>query len=240
MKRGLLVDLESVKAVASPERSGTYTSLFIRKISIRVTWLLTRTNLTPNHVTLASFAFSLLSAAFFTGGTWPCYLVSALFLHIKLVLDCVDGELARAKSLRTRGGALLDEVVDRLGDIAVIGAITWAAYRSNPSAYVWLIGFVALGGTFLRLDIGTKVSLLRQSSEVPIDVKALRRDVKFRRFLIVGGDVNILVITVFAIFNRPFLGLILIAFATFADSAMRFAINYKSFLPGDRRADPDG
>lgn len=233
------MDLESVKAIALPETTGTAESALIRKISIPITWLLIKTNLTPNHVTLASFVLSLLSAAFFLGGSWIHSLIAALLLNLSTVLDYVDGEIARAKSLSTSGGALLDEFTDRLGRIVVIGAITWAAYNSDASPYIWLCGFVALGGTFLVLCTGRKVSSLRQNSKTSTGVKVWRRDSKLRKFLISGDTAHMLFITVSAIFNHLFVGLILIALSSFADAALRFAINYRSFRLSDKQMNPD-
>jgi phosphatidylglycerophosphate synthase len=236
MRKGMSMDRESAKDTAVPDGTVTYTAAFIRTISKRVAHLLTRTNLVPNHITLASFVLSLLSVVFFLSGTWTHSLIAALLLNLSLVLDYVDGDLARAKSLSSRSGALLDEFTDKLGHIVIIGAITWAAYRGNPSAYVWLVGFAALGGPFLVGFTGMKVRQLRRDSKVPIDMKALKRDIKFRRLFISGSDVHVLFITISAILDHLLLGLVLIACSSFADSAVRFMTNYRSFQSGDRHA----
>ena len=76
-------------------------------VSIRMVWLLMKTAVTPNQVTLFSFMVGGLSALFFHSGL---VLWGFLCFEFFYVLDAVDGQLARAKGITSIGGAFLDEL----------------------------------------------------------------------------------------------------------------------------------
>jgi hypothetical protein len=85
---------------------------------------LRRTPLTPNQVTFASLVVALGGAALMVvWPTWVGLIVAAVVLQASYVLDCVDGQLARLKSMSTPVGAHLDFLMDELKAFAVLGAV---------------------------------------------------------------------------------------------------------------------
>ncbi len=65
---------------------------------------------TPNQVTAVSVVFGLAAAYGFSLGTSPGLVLGGLLLEISLILDCVDGQLARAKNMASDLGRLIDGV----------------------------------------------------------------------------------------------------------------------------------
>ncbi len=94
---------------------------FHRPIAAAFTALISKTGISPNQITLMSLltgwtgAFFLFQAFFNPTLLGPAaWLLSAFFLFSAVILDCADGQLARARGGGTRLGRLLDGFVDVL------------------------------------------------------------------------------------------------------------------------------
>ena len=76
----------------------------------------------------------------------------ALCLALSLVLDTADGRLARLQGTCSAAlGRWLDQVLDELADLALHGAIAWAAFVSDGRP-IWLIlGILYASGKYLFL-----------------------------------------------------------------------------------------
>jgi len=79
-----------------------------RRISIRLTYLLVKTNITPNQVSIASMAIGLIGGVIFLFGSYWHSIIGAVFLQGHMILDMVDGEMARYKKLESIEGKYLD------------------------------------------------------------------------------------------------------------------------------------
>ena len=98
----------------------------VRPISRRITPIAVRLGLAPNTVTVISLlAGAGAVAAALTGTRWG-YLATAVLMLVSLVLDCVDGEVARWTHRYSKAGAWLDAVGDRVKEYAVWFAVAWA------------------------------------------------------------------------------------------------------------------
>lgn len=98
----------------------------VRPISRRITPIAVRLGLAPNTITVVSLlAGAGAVVAALTGSRWG-YLVTAVLMLVSLVLDCVDGEVARWTHRYSKGGAWLDAVGDRVKEYAVWFAVAWA------------------------------------------------------------------------------------------------------------------
>ena len=87
-------------------------------------YFLRRTPLTPNQITFASLVVALGGAAILiVWRTWAGLIAAAAVLQASYVLDCVDGQLARLKSMSTPVGAHLDFLMDELKAFALLGAV---------------------------------------------------------------------------------------------------------------------
>ncbi len=107
---------------------GPVSRLINRRISTRITRMLVRLGVSnPNAVTLFTGALGVLSAL-------PYLLVDPLMaalagflVQLSSILDGVDGEIARMLGRKSRFGAYLDAVTDRIVDIASFGFASYAA-----------------------------------------------------------------------------------------------------------------
>ncbi|MBI2186194.1 MAG: CDP-alcohol phosphatidyltransferase family protein [Acidobacteria bacterium] len=108
----------------------------IRRVSVPLTRQLVRLPVTANHVTLAGLALSVAAgAAFASGGYWAA-LAGAACYYASTVLDCSDGEVARAKYCESSFGCWLETAADYASYVFAWAGITMAALRANLySAY---------------------------------------------------------------------------------------------------------
>ncbi len=112
---------------------GFFSTFVLRKISRSFTSALVETRIKPNTVTLISMVFGLLAAYIAAQGK---YLVAAIAFLFSLVLDCVDGEIARYKNQFSPLGAWLDALGDRIKEFTYIGGLIYSINTSN----VWWLG----------------------------------------------------------------------------------------------------
>ena len=84
---------------------------------------------TPNQVSF--FAISVAAGGCATLILWRSWLgliVAGLLLQLAYVIDCVDGQLARLKSMASPVGALLDFMLDEVKAFMVIAAAATRLY----------------------------------------------------------------------------------------------------------------
>lgn len=122
---------------------GFYSTVVLRRLSWRCTDLALRLRLTPNAVTLLSLGIGLLAAGLVATGERAGMVAGAVLLQLCLVIDCVDGELARYRRRFSRFGAWLDATTDRVKEFAVIAALAGAAWRQGHD--VWWLAALAVG-----------------------------------------------------------------------------------------------
>jgi phosphatidylglycerophosphate synthase len=121
------------------------TILIINPINIRLARLIGRTSITPNQLTVFSFLV-LIAAAYCLASLQRWVQVSGGFLVlIAYLFDCLDGDLARLKGLKSPLGAMLDPMLDRFGEFAIILGVAINGWRITQD-YKWLIGGILLVG----------------------------------------------------------------------------------------------
>jgi phosphatidylglycerophosphate synthase len=122
------------------------TLLFTNEVSLITTWLLLRSSVTPNQVTIGSILCALLCGIFYAFGM---FLWGSFFLFISHMLDCTDGNLARAREVFSPFGRWLDFIGNRTGEVFIFLGVAFYFYRTeNPD--LWII-LTLMGSIFLLL-----------------------------------------------------------------------------------------
>lgn len=85
-----------------------YARIVCRKISAYFSWVFSRTPITPNQVSLLMILSGIIGGVFLAMPGYINGLLGALFLHLFLILDCTDGEVARIKRKFSSKGKFLD------------------------------------------------------------------------------------------------------------------------------------
>lgn len=137
---------------------------FNRGISARLSALLVRTPLTPNHVTTLSMGAGLWAGYFFSHGTRGSMLLGAVFLQLAFILDNCDGDIARAKGLQSRFGMWYDFTADLLVDLALWSGLALGAVSLGvPGASVrwwWAAAMAGSSINFARVT-GERMAAIR-------------------------------------------------------------------------------
>jgi phosphatidylglycerophosphate synthase len=145
--------------------------LYMREVSLRVTRHLVPTRVTPNQLTYLMTLFGVLAApALLVPGVTGAVL-GVLAVQMYLLLDCVDGEVARWKKQYSLNGVYLDRVGAYLTDAAVLvgfglrAADVWGEGRID-----WLWAFLgtlaALGAILIKAETDL-VGVARHQNGLP-------------------------------------------------------------------------
>lgn len=163
-----------------------------RHLSWRLSRRLARTWITPNQLTAANTVLGLCAALLFaSAGYWGRLLGAILFLF-SIVLDGVDGEVARLKMAETRFGGMFDKLTDNLVNVAVFVGLLVGCYRSSHSvAYFYLLAIMLVGFGFCAISVARAFRVSGPDAEAWVG--------KVDR--ITGRDFAYLLV-VLAIFNR--------------------------------------
>ncbi|MSP23705.1 MAG: CDP-alcohol phosphatidyltransferase family protein [Myxococcales bacterium] len=114
-----------------------------RYISLFISRLLVDTRVTPNLMTLFTFALALAAAWFATRGLYAHTLVAALLMQLNSILDGCDGELARVRYQGTKLGQWLDTVGDDASNILFWAALGFGARTLPDGATLAVAGYTA-------------------------------------------------------------------------------------------------
>ena len=109
-----------------------------------------RIGLTPDGVSIVAFGCAVAAGAAFTLATPAWYALGAAFVLSNGWLDLVDGALARAQDVAGDGGDLLDHVLDRYADIAMLVGLA-----AGIDAYA--LGLAAVTGVLMTSYLGTQI-----------------------------------------------------------------------------------
>ncbi|HOI94831.1 MAG TPA: CDP-alcohol phosphatidyltransferase family protein [Syntrophobacter fumaroxidans] len=156
-----------VKALGAQTEAddGLMARYFDRHISQFVSRRLAHTGIMPNHITLIGMTLGLIGALLLSlQGYWVKVIGSFLFV-VCVIVDGVDGEVARLKMKESTFGHYLDIVTDNIVHAAIFVGIAFGLYHDTGDAgylgYLWVLlgGFcvclVAVYVFILRLDADT-------------------------------------------------------------------------------------
>ncbi|MFC9247849.1 CDP-alcohol phosphatidyltransferase family protein [Streptomyces sp. NPDC057136] len=194
-------------------RSGEHWAgrLYMREVSLRIDRHLVNTRVTPNQLTyVMTVAGALAAPALLVPGITGA-LLGVLMVQLYLLLDCVDGEVARWKKQYSLAGVYLDRVAAYLCDAAVlVGFGLRAADLWGEGRIDWLWAFLgtlaALGAILIKAETdlvgvarhqGGKPPVQESASEPRSSGMALARKaaaaLKFHR-LVLGVEASLLIL----------------------------------------------
>ncbi|MGD6741970.1 CDP-alcohol phosphatidyltransferase family protein [Streptomyces sp. BH106] len=185
--------------------------LYMREVSLRVDRHLVNTKVSPNQLTYLMTVCGVLAApALLVPGIWGAVL-GVVAVQLYLLLDCVDGEIARWRKQYSLAGVWMDRVGAYLTDAAVlVGFGLRAADLFGTGRIDWLWAFLgtlaALGAILIKAEtdlVGLaraatgKEQVKESASEMRSSGMALARRaaamLKFHR-LILGIEATLLIL----------------------------------------------
>jgi len=161
-----------------------------RRVSRFMSWRIVRTPVTPNQITLGGAGIGMIGALLLAlGGYWPQLFGSLLFLFC-IIVDGVDGEIARLKMRESPFGHHLDIIADNIVHIAIFAGLALGLYRgSGDPVYLHLL-WLLLGG-FALCGIAVYQCILKRSpgeleqSGLTLKIMALMSNRDFAYILVI-------------------------------------------------------
>lgn len=192
-----------------------------RRLSEPIAGLLSRTRVTPNQTTWVAFGIAIASCSVFVMGL---NIVGGILAQLSSIADGVDGGLARRKNISSQFGSLLDAILDRYADAAIVlGMTLWSlAHETYPA--IWLVGFAAIVGTLTVSYSRARISPESRSFFDRGLASLASRDI--RLFIIMLGGVT----------GQGYFCLLLIACLTNAVVFYRLAYAHRFMVAGDSTA----
>ena len=167
-------DITIRRLQANRTDDGFYSTFAVRKLSKPLTGLAIRIGLSPNAITTISFVIGLLAAASFAAGSRWFLLLGAILLQLSLVIDCVDGEVARATRRFSTLGAWLDASTDRVKEYAAYAGLAAGAVAMGFDSWrAWSLALLLMVVQTARHMGDYNFAAVQRIREVGLPVAAL-------------------------------------------------------------------
>jgi choline kinase/phosphatidylglycerophosphate synthase len=161
-----------------------------RPLSTRLSMVLALLRPAPDLVSLVAFGLGVAGAALLAAGRG---LAGALLVHAASVADGVDGEVARLQLRGGPRGALLDGVLDRVADAAILAGLGLWALEGYGARGVLTLTVAATAGALLSMASKDRAAALGLP---PAPERALG-------WLLGGRDGRLLLVAVGALLGAP-------------------------------------
>jgi phosphatidylglycerophosphate synthase len=122
-----------------------YDRAVLRKISPYFTYVFLLTGISPNQITLLSQIVAVAGSLFFLHESPLFWVLGWLVLQLYLLLDDVDGEVARCLKRGSEFGVYFDTITHPFVNALVFATASFGIYRLTNDATVFLFGFLACG-----------------------------------------------------------------------------------------------
>jgi CDP-L-myo-inositol myo-inositolphosphotransferase len=197
----------------TPLGGGTIVSAYlIDRIVVRLGVVFEKLPFTPNQVTLMSAAVGVGAGILFMFDQW---LAGAISVFASMVLDGLDGEVARRKDMKSKYGAFLDTMLDRVVDTTVVLGVAYSSAKLYGDT-AWIIGFLAAVYACVLSSYTRKLVAIATGTEPTwLDEKPKFTD---------GRDVRLLIITLGA------LGNLFVDWSALVSVAIVLALSFSKFV----------
>jgi CDP-L-myo-inositol myo-inositolphosphotransferase len=198
-----------LRASLTKRSDGPVSRRLNRPISTRLSIALSPLRPHPDLVSLVSFLVAIAGAVAIGRGAG---ILGGVLVQLASILDGTDGELARLQLRASPSGALLDGMLDRVGDVAIVaGCALWALDRGGAGHAVVLAAIAATASSMLSMASKDRISALGMPAAPE---RALG-------WLLGGRDGRLLILAICAIAGEPLLGLVLVSASGLTSAAVR-------------------
>jgi archaetidylinositol phosphate synthase len=126
-----------------------WTNYLYYNFSMRFVWLIRKTAITPNQLTVLSLIVAAIGCFGFALGTRPMVILGLILVQISYVFDCADGQLARYKQQFSALGGWLDQMADRIKEFLVYFSLAYGYTRFHAGASIWAFAMTGLFSLYL-------------------------------------------------------------------------------------------
>jgi len=183
------------------ERELQFISQVYRNIGVFFAKPLVKTRVTPTQISILSILTAIFSAYFLSQGDYLNAVIGAIIFQISIILDRMDGSLARRKNMETTFGKWIEYNSDVITDAIVILGATFGLFLQTNNNLVLILGMLFITVRFFIVNLNTALFVCLDS---PSDLFEKEVKNKFLTQLIPTRTFVFLFFTIFIIFNKLF------------------------------------
>jgi phosphatidylglycerophosphate synthase len=120
-----------------------YIKLIGRRISIYFTYMLLKTPLSANQATVLYVLIGYVACYFFATGGLYGMVIGAIFCHLFLIFDCVDGEIARYRKQTSLTGKYFDNLTHYMFEPLMFFSISLGLYMNHGYLFILIMGMLS-------------------------------------------------------------------------------------------------
>lgn len=163
--------IESIKELreicGSKKKQPLYMELVSMKISIYITKLLLYTKISADYVTMAMLILVIVGAALMALGDLWMVLIGILIIHFTVILDNVNGEVARYWKEDGLIGTFLEEVFHKVSVPLIFFVLAYGIFIKTDNALILIFGFLsAIFGSPIVLNAAKEAAVAERMSEI--------------------------------------------------------------------------
>jgi phosphatidylglycerophosphate synthase len=127
------------------ERHGRYLGAWVfRPLSIKIAKRLAKTNITPNQITFLEFLLQAVMVLLILTGEYNYMVIGSLLIPIIILLDHIDGSLARMKKTTSELGKFFDSLAGQITDFLPMIAVFYVYLQTNSSTLALSMIFIII------------------------------------------------------------------------------------------------
>jgi len=135
-------ELRKICYAGSKDKRPLYMELVTMKISIYVTKLLLYTPIHANQVTILTILFIILGSGMMISGSLWIMFIGITLIHLTIILDNVDGEIARYRKEASLTGLFIDEFYHTITIPLVFFSFSYGIFLNTEWKSTIIFGFL--------------------------------------------------------------------------------------------------
>ena len=131
-----LIDIKNNYSFIKKEqdRKDIWLYYVIRKISFFFTWLFLKFNISANQTTYIAVVIGTMGCGLLAFGDYGFRIIGALLISLWIILDCVDGNIARITKTESNYGEFIDALSGYIMNVFLFLSVGISAYL-HPDSY---------------------------------------------------------------------------------------------------------
>lgn len=180
-------ELREICYANSKGKRPLYMELFTMKVSIYVTKLLLYTPIRADQVTISMMLISIIGSALLATGILKYMLIGILIIHFTIILDNVNGEIARYRKEGNMTGTFLEFFYHEITATLLFFSAAYGVFLQTGSKSVLIFGFLA--SSFSKSAVLSIIQLAALKNALRDDWK--KRAEKTKKSLALIGKANL-------------------------------------------------
>ena len=180
-------ELRAICYKDSKHKRPLYMELFTMKISIYITKLLLYTPIKADQVTISMMILSILGSVFMAFGSLKLMLIGIIIVHFTIILDNVNGEIARYRKEGNMTGTFLEFFYHEVTVTLVFFSLAYGIFSRTGWESVLIFGF--LSSAFSKGIVLSTIKLAALKNVIRDDEK--KRNEKAKKSIELIGAANL-------------------------------------------------